>query len=152
MRQFCQKALEPRWKRSYIILLTILTAVKVDCITTWIHCTYLLICSLQKKIARLHSCHCQNGGSKGHSSLQVKINSVLSLLFLLASCTAVPSPCLHSEIKNLNQPYDLTWTVENPETGYWAQLANKEKPLGMSRFPYLTFDLCLLADNSWPDT
>ena len=49
--------------------------------------------------------------------------------------------------QNLQQPYDLTWKIENPEMGYWAQQANTEKPLGMPWFPYLTFDLCRLAPN-----
>jgi len=81
--------------------------------------------------------------SEGHQPSQVKINSILNLLFLLTVCIATPNP---------HQPFDLIWVIENPETGYHAQIASTKKPLGKPRFPNLTFDLCRLADNSWPDT
>jgi hypothetical protein len=41
MNGFSQNVLEPRWKEQYVILLSMPTAVKVDGITAWVHCTHV---------------------------------------------------------------------------------------------------------------
>lgn len=95
-----------------------------------------LIHSLQRKITGMGSAAGME--SSGYQSSQVKINSVLNLLFLLTVCIATPNP---------HQPFDLIWVIENPETGYHAQLVCTKGMLGTFWFPDLTFDLCQLADN-----
>jgi hypothetical protein len=70
--------------------------------------------------------------SKGHQPSQVKINSVLNLPFLLIIYITAHDPY---------QPFDLIWVIENPKTGYRAQLACTKGPLETYWFPDLTFDL-----------
>lgn len=48
-------------------------------------------------------------------------------------------------------PQDLAWTLINFETGQALRLATGVHPLD-TWFPQITFDLCVLAKDSWEDT
>ena len=41
MKRFHLEVLEPRWKRPFVALLTMLTDIKVDGITAWLHYTHI---------------------------------------------------------------------------------------------------------------
>lgn len=53
--------------------------------------------------------------------------------------------------ENPHVPWNLTWTLTNPETGQALRLATEVHPLD-TWYPQLTFDLCVLAKDSWENT
>lgn len=137
IKRFLQNMLKPQWKGSYVVLLTMPTAVWVDKLATWVPCTQVNPANPLFWEDPNFTATTWMESLKGHESFHAKIIQVLSL-FLLAVCTAAHSPCLHPENGDPHLSCDLTWTIENPETGYHTQLASAKKPLGT---PFPRFDL-----------
>lgn len=95
VKRVFRNVLEPRWKGPFVVLLTMLTAIKVDGITTWVYSAHTRPTDLlfpDSTVTGMES-------SEGHQSSQVKIDTVLSLLFLLTVCIASLNP---------HQSFDLT--------------------------------------------
>lgn len=53
--------------------------------------------------------------------------------------------------ENLHVPWNLAWTLTNPETRQALRVATEFHPLA-TWYPQLTFNLCALAKDSWENT
>lgn len=89
------QTLQPRWKGPYIMILTTPTALKVDGITSWVHCTHVRPADLHailKDCSRMEKSAGQKQSSKAKTAPFSLTPLMLLILCLLHAKTRDPNP------------------------------------------------------------